>query len=73
MGATVMDGAKIGDCCIVGAGALVTKGFRAPPGSMSFGAPARVVRSLTSEESASLRGMAEKYIVVARAHAAKSP
>ncbi len=71
MGATVMNGAKIGDRCIVGAGALVTKRFRAPPGSMILGAPARVVRSLTPEESASLREMAEKYIVVARAHATK--
>ena len=72
MGATVMDGAHIGDRCIVGAGSLVTKGFRAPPGSMILGAPARVVRSLTPEQSASLRGMAEKYLVVARAHAAKA-
>ena len=72
MGATVMDGAHIGDRCIVGAGSLVTKGFRAPPGSMILGAPARLVRSLTPEECASLRGMAEKYLVVARAHAAKA-
>lgn len=70
MGATVLDGAQIGDRCIVGAGALVTKGFRAPPGSMLLGAPARVVRSLTAEELASLRPMAEKYVHVARAHAA---
>src|SRR5476649_1054296 len=69
MGATVLNGAKISDRCIVGAGALVTKRFQAPPGSMIFGAPARVVRSLTPEESTSLRAMAEKYIVVARAHA----
>ncbi len=69
MGATVLDCAEIGDRCIVGAGSLVTKGFQAPPGSMIFGAPARVVRSLTPEESASLRAMAEKYVVVARAHA----
>lgn len=71
MGATVLDGAKIGDRCIVGAGSLVTKRFQAPPGSLILGSPARVVRSLTPEESDSLRGMAEKYVVVARAHAAK--
>ena len=68
MGATVLDGAQIGDRCIVGAGALVTKRFVAPPGSMILGAPARVVRALTADESEGLRGMAEKYMVVARAH-----
>jgi len=36
---------------------------------MIWGAPARVVRSLTREESGALRVMAEKYLVVARAHA----
>ena len=69
MHSTVLDGAQIGDRCIVGAGALVTKSFRAPPGSMILGVPARVVRSLTADEAASLRPMAEKYTFVARAHA----
>lgn len=71
MGATVLDGAVIGDRCIVGAGALVTKRFEAPPGSMILGAPARVVRPLTEAELGSLRPWAEKYVHVARAHAAQ--
>src|SRR6186713_3289855 len=71
MGATVLDGAKIGDRCIVGAHALVTQRFVAPPGSMILGAPAKVVRPLTAAEQASLRPWAEKYVVVAKAHAAK--
>lgn len=70
MGATVLDGAKIGDRCIVGANSLVTQGFTAPPGSMILGSPAKVVRTLTAEEQAGLRRWAEKYIEVARAHAA---
>jgi carbonic anhydrase/acetyltransferase-like protein (isoleucine patch superfamily) len=71
MGATVLDGARIGDRCIVGANTLVTQRFEAPPGSMILGAPARVVRPLTPAELAGLRSWAEKYIVVARAHAAR--
>jgi carbonic anhydrase/acetyltransferase-like protein (isoleucine patch superfamily) len=71
MGATVLDGAKIGARCIVGANALVTQRFVAPPGSMILGAPAKVVRPLTDAEQAALRGWAEKYIHVARAHALK--
>jgi carbonic anhydrase/acetyltransferase-like protein (isoleucine patch superfamily) len=70
MGATILDGAKIGDHCIVGANALVTQRFTAPPGSMILGSPAKVVRQLTEAERTGLRGWAEKYIHVARAHAA---
>ena len=70
MGATILDGAKIGDCCIVGANSLVTQGFVAPPGSMIFGSPAKVVRLLTEKEKSSIRHWADKYIVVAKAHAA---
>jgi carbonic anhydrase/acetyltransferase-like protein (isoleucine patch superfamily) len=71
MGATILDGAQIGDRCIVGANALVTQRFVAPPGSMILGAPAKVVRPLTSEEQQGLRRWSEKYIEVARAHAAR--
>ncbi|PTX90749.1 gamma carbonic anhydrase family protein [Opitutus sp. ER46] len=71
MGATVLDGAKIGDRCIVGANALVTQRFEAPAGSMILGAPAKVVRPLTDAEQAGLKKWAEKYIHVAKAHAAK--
>ena len=69
MGATILDGAKIGDHCIVGANALVTQRFVAPPGSMILGSPAKVVRQLTEAELLGLRAWAEKYIVVAGAHA----
>jgi carbonic anhydrase/acetyltransferase-like protein (isoleucine patch superfamily) len=71
MGATILDGASIGDRCIVGANALVTQRFVAPAGSMILGSPAKVVRSLTGAEQAGLRGWADKYIAVARAHAAR--
>ena len=71
MGATILDGAKIGDQCIVGANALVTQRFVAPAGSMILGAPAKVVRPLTDAEKNGLRGWAEKYIEVAKAHAGR--
>jgi carbonic anhydrase/acetyltransferase-like protein (isoleucine patch superfamily) len=70
MGATILDGAKIGDHCIVGANSLVTQRFVAPAGSMILGSPAKVVRALTEKELRGLRPWAEKYIVVAEAHAA---
>jgi carbonic anhydrase/acetyltransferase-like protein (isoleucine patch superfamily) len=71
MGATILDGAKIGNHCIVGANSLVTQRFVAPPGSMILGSPAKVVRPLTETELLGLRAWAEKYIVVAKAHAAR--
>jgi carbonic anhydrase/acetyltransferase-like protein (isoleucine patch superfamily) len=72
MGATLLDGAKIGDRCVVGANSLVTQKFVAPPGSMILGSPAKIVRTLTAVEQAGLRRWAEKYIEVAKAHAARA-
>ena len=70
MGATILDGARIGRRCIVGANALVTQRFVAPAGSMILGAPAKIVRPLNEEEQRALRGWADKYVEVAKAHAA---
>jgi len=69
MGATVLDGARIGSQSIVGANALVPQGFRCPPGSLVFGSPARWVRALTKKERSALKAGAKKYVAVARAHA----
>jgi carbonic anhydrase/acetyltransferase-like protein (isoleucine patch superfamily) len=70
MGATLLDGAVIGARSIVGAHALVTQRFECPPGSLVHGSPARVIRPLSGEEQEGLRAWAEKYVEVARAHAA---
>jgi gamma-carbonic anhydrase len=71
MGATILDGAVIGDHCIVGANSLVTQRFVAPAGSMILGSPAKVVRQLKEAELLGLRAWAEKYVEVAKAHAAR--
>lgn len=73
MGATILDHAKIGARSIVGANSLVPQRFECPPGSLVYGAPAKVVRVLTEEEQRSIRGWAEKYLEVAKAHAALPP
>lgn len=61
MGATLLDFAKIGKNCMVGAGAVVTGKLDAPDGSLVLGNPAKVVRPLTEEEIAGLRKNAEHY------------
>lgn len=71
MRATIMDGAVIGKRSLVGAHALVTTGTIIPEGSLVMGAPAKVIRELSTEEQAKLRAWAEKYMLVAAAHKAK--
>ena len=65
MGSIILDGAVIGEQCIIGAGALVTQGKQIPPGSLVVGSPARVTRSLSEEEKAGLKRLAEKYVRLA--------
>ena len=62
MGAILLDFAKIGKNCMVGAGPVVTGKMDAPDGSLVLGNPARVVRPLTQEEIAGLRRNAEHYV-----------
>ncbi len=71
MGSTLLDGAEIGAGSLVGANALVPQRFRCPPGSLVYGSPARVVRPLADGEKEGVRKLAEKYLAVARAHAAR--
>jgi carbonic anhydrase/acetyltransferase-like protein (isoleucine patch superfamily) len=65
MGATLLDGAHVGEQCIIGARALLTEGQQVPPGSLVLGVPAKVVRELTAEERASIKALAEKYVQAA--------
>jgi carbonic anhydrase/acetyltransferase-like protein (isoleucine patch superfamily) len=51
----------IGEYSIVGAGALLTEGTIIPPRSLVIGMPAKVKRSLTDEEAASIDQFARRY------------
>ena len=66
IGSTVLNGAKIGSNCIVGAHALVTENKAFPDGSLVLGSPARVVRELDPEEVAKIAEAAEVYLANAR-------
>lgn len=61
MGSIILDGAKIGRECLIGAKALVTQHMEVPDGSLVLGSPAKVVRALTAEERQRLKPSAEKY------------
>ena len=71
MGSIVMDGVKVGAQSIIGAGALLTMGTEIPPGSLVLGSPAKVVRSLSDDERASIKGWAEKYVRILDEYRAK--
>jgi gamma-carbonic anhydrase len=65
MGAVLMNGVIVGEQSIIGAAALLTEGLQVPPGSLVYGAPAKVVSALGQTERAKIRGWAEKYCRVA--------
>ncbi len=62
IGSVVMNHARIGANCLVGARSLVTEGKAFPDGVLIIGAPARVIRELTATEIAGLRASAERYV-----------
>ena len=62
MGAIVLNGAKIGKNCLVGAGALVTEGKEFPDNSLIVGSPAKVVRTLDDAAAERLRKSAAHYV-----------
>jgi carbonic anhydrase/acetyltransferase-like protein (isoleucine patch superfamily) len=62
IGSTILNGAVIGQNCIVGAQALVTEHKAFPDGSLILGAPARAVRELTAEEIAMITLSADHYV-----------
>jgi carbonic anhydrase/acetyltransferase-like protein (isoleucine patch superfamily) len=60
--AVVLNNARIGKQCIIGANALVTEGKEIPDRSLVIGSPGRVVRQLTDEEVRYVLWNAEHYV-----------
>ena len=60
--AVVLNKAKIGRNCIVGAGSVVTEGKEFPDNSLIIGSPAKVVRTLDEASAAKLRDSAQHYV-----------
>jgi carbonic anhydrase/acetyltransferase-like protein (isoleucine patch superfamily) len=62
IGAVVLNGARIGKGCLIGAKALIPEGREIPDGSLVMGLPGKIIRVLTLEEIAGLRGSAAHYV-----------
>lgn len=70
MGATILDGARVGRGSLVGAGALITPGTDIPPDSLVLGAPAKVVRPIKPSEREQIEFGAAHYVELARRYLA---
>ena len=62
MGAIVMNGARIGKGCVVGAGAVIAEGKTFDDHSLVVGLPAKAIRTLVPEQSATMLGGAQRYV-----------
>jgi len=62
IGATVLNNAKIGRNCIIGAHALITENKEIPDNSLAVGSPAKVIRTLDEETAELLKASANHYV-----------
>jgi carbonic anhydrase/acetyltransferase-like protein (isoleucine patch superfamily) len=69
MGATIMNNAKIGRFCIVGANALISENKDFPDYSLIVGAPAKVVRQIDPSSTERLLASARHYVENGRRYA----
>jgi len=62
IGSTIMNNAKIGKNCIIGAHALIPEGKVIPDNSLVMGAPGKVVRELSEQQTAVIKMSALHYV-----------
>ena len=58
----ILNRARIGKHCIIGANSLITEGKDIPDRSLVMGSPGKVVRTVTDEEVEFLMWSAENYV-----------
>jgi carbonic anhydrase/acetyltransferase-like protein (isoleucine patch superfamily) len=66
--AVVLNGARIGASCLVGACALITENKQFEPGQLIVGSPAQAKRALTPAQIEDLDAIARKYAVRAQVY-----
>jgi len=68
MGSILLPGARIGDHCLIAAGAVIPVGMQIPDRSVVMGAPGRVVRTVRDDELKEFDATVERYLGLARDH-----
>lgn len=66
MGAILLGYVEIGENCVIGAGTLLTQHRKIPAKSMVYGNPARIVRTLRSDEIEAVHQSALDYFDIAQ-------
>ena len=66
MGAIVLSKARVGERCIIGAGAVVREGDVIPDGSLVVGVPGKVMKQLTPEQLKYLESDCDEYVKLSR-------
>jgi len=66
--AVILNSARIGRHCIVGAGSFIAEGKQFPDGVLIVGTPAKVVRELTPAQIEDLKRLAPHYVALADRH-----
>lgn len=59
--AVVLNGAKIGRYCVIGANSLVTENMIIPDNSLVMGSPAKVVKTVSTQQQTQLEVSAKHY------------
>ena len=62
MGAIILNGAEIGEDCIIAAGTLIPERMVIPPRSMVMGSPGKVRRELSDRDLGMIREFAGNYV-----------
>ncbi len=62
MGSTILNRAKIGRNCIIGANTLISEGKEIPDNSLVMGAPGKVVKEVSPQQVQLIRGSALHYV-----------
>ena len=62
IGSTILNRAKIGKNCIIGAHSLIPEGKEIPDNSLVMGSPGKVVKELKPEQVQLIKGSAQVYV-----------
>ncbi|MGD6833935.1 gamma carbonic anhydrase family protein [Sutcliffiella halmapala] len=62
MGATILDGAEIGEESIIGANTLIPSGKKIPPRSLVVGSPGKVIREITDKDVELIQLSIDTYV-----------
>jgi carbonic anhydrase/acetyltransferase-like protein (isoleucine patch superfamily) len=68
IGSILLNGCKVGERCIIGAGAVVKQGQEIPPGSIVVGVPGRIIGQTDAAFVEEARQRAMRYQATARRH-----